>query len=487
MRNWEGKGYLKLRPEKLKWSPFLVVKSGAGLEGEVGAGEAGGEEGEGLVKMKKTEAMGATGITGDALDLAPLKTNGLSLHIGAHSRGSNTPLSLFDDDNVVSAAEMEVLPELSLSTPAPKLTPRGARSRARGKDDGDEPTSFDGGGRTTRSSDTPTPNTSRVSGTVSEQDPDASPTQVPGRKRTKVQASDVNDNKARRGSKNNGVVHSEVEDDDNFDTQSRTTRTRSSMKSKKQKCLVIEDDTETKEEEEEPRVNVNGNAEIIVEKPRTGFATQPRVRGRFVKMSDVVSSPPPPPVTPIRAKPKQSRNRATAVPVASGDTGTPVSQGELQSVNGRRLGSPRKRRRVGSSSELDIDIEYPVASLPLPSDEAPAPQESSSSEEATAATSLLSLLHSNPPVVFNGVDQDQDDDDDANVKVEDGTTSRHSIPSDVTLFSGAVEKVDDHEQMDVDVSLLDAVDEDISLHDADADGSTEDDGEYDIDDGDIDQ
>ncbi|GAW07781.1 histone acetyltransferase mst2 [Lentinula edodes] len=94
MQNWEAKGYLKLRAEKLKWSPFLLVRAGA--EGEFGV-------------VKKTEAKEAVG-TGPFISdnrLTALTTNGLSIEEGSASRGTDTPLSLFDDDNVVNAAEME--------------------------------------------------------------------------------------------------------------------------------------------------------------------------------------------------------------------------------------------------------------------------------------------------------------------------------------------------------------------------------------------
>ncbi|KAJ3828458.1 hypothetical protein EV361DRAFT_802692 [Lentinula raphanica] len=364
LQNWEAKGYLKLRAEKLKWSPFLVVRSGAGEE--VGV-------------VKKTEAKGAvtTGVSAEG-------ENSLAALIANMERGSggvDTPLSLFDDDNVVDAKEMMV-PDLSKS-PAQSPSP---------------------------------------------QSPDfASSSQVFPNDRKSILFS--------------GTSASDRE---------------SSPSTRRRKNRLVSS-------------NASGTEDMDV----TPFAASPSPCTSIdnkLKQSDTTL---PIPLTNGR----QLRHRLTT-PNDSHAPADGLLGGEER--NGRRSGSTRKRRRVDSSPETDAHSESPVAVSILSNTDSmedesrgDANLEGPGSEEATAATSLLSLLHSKP-VVFNGDGVDMGHGTHYKIKVEDTDMgSRHSIPSDVTVFgsdtqSARVNKGDEQ----IDVGMVDGQGEEDD--DLDADGSVDD-------------
>ncbi|KAI0329070.1 hypothetical protein GY45DRAFT_920930 [Cubamyces sp. BRFM 1775] len=90
LARWESKGYLKLKPEKLKWSPFILSRAKKT------------QDTDGITGAKSTE--GASG------DFLPYDTREATEAIDADSSGearepadkTRTPaFSLFDDDNVV--------------------------------------------------------------------------------------------------------------------------------------------------------------------------------------------------------------------------------------------------------------------------------------------------------------------------------------------------------------------------------------------------
>ncbi|KAJ3811328.1 hypothetical protein EV368DRAFT_40823 [Lentinula lateritia] len=384
MRTWEAKGYLKLRAEKLKWSPFLLIRAGA--EGEFGV-------------VKKTEAKEAVGTGAFISDnrLTVLTTNGLSMGEGSASGGTDTPLSLFDDDNVVNAAEMEAsnLSKSSAQSPQSTLSekpPLNGRRRVLSK----------------RNS---TP------------ERDSSPSPRHRRKRANVSTATL----TRQSSKHSSVASPP------------------------------------------PIISVDD--------------------GLMLEGTELVSA----------TRPRQPRNRAVAV--ASDDSGDfltgPVS--DEPQVNGRKPGKSRQRKQVESIPEHNVHSESPVSvSNPSITDsmedlfgDGDAGLEGSESVEATAATSLLSLLHSKP-AVFAALNGDATVDvkhasqskefQDYDVKVEDTDAgSRHSIPSDITVFGSDTQSVRVVTKYDerVDVEMVDAQGGEDG--DLDADGSV-DDGEYDIDD-----
>jgi MOZ/SAS family len=83
LATWEAKGYLKLKPEKLKWSPFL------------------------LARMKKTEGLQTLVTESSAIvepvtsDITPVITNGLAT---PQSVARQPSVSIFDDNAVVSGS-----------------------------------------------------------------------------------------------------------------------------------------------------------------------------------------------------------------------------------------------------------------------------------------------------------------------------------------------------------------------------------------------
>ncbi|KAJ3784655.1 hypothetical protein GGU10DRAFT_271005 [Lentinula aff. detonsa] len=379
LQNWEAKGYLRLRAEKLKWSPFLLVRTGAGQVGIV----------------KKTEAKEAVG-TGTSAE-----ENGLSALMVA-SRETDTPLSLFDDDNVVNAAEMEVL---DLSEPSAKYP----SSQSLESPSSEQP--FTNG--RTRSPGTLTPFKRD-----STSDRELSPSLRHGKNRinesftsSTLPPSDLVKRVTKRSSKNSSA-------------------------GTPQPCTSVDNKLK------QPEVTLPA----LAMKSR-----QLRDDDGWVSLEDTV-------------------------------------QGEVNG-NGRRSRSPRKRRRVGSSPEVQSDSHVSV-SIPCTTDsmedggDGDEVLEGSESEEATAATSLLSLLHSKP-VVSVGLNGDAAGADmghgpqpntkfhEYDIKVEDTDVgSRHSIPSDVTVLgsdtqSVTVTKVD--EKLDVEMVDVQGGDEDL-----DADGSVDD-------------
>jgi len=110
LEKWEKKGYLKVKPEKLKWSPFLLARNGS-VNGS-GDGEENG--------VMKTEAKGAVGV--DELVSKKEKergeeSGGREKEPEAQIGESDTPFSLFDDDDQVVSADDE-LPNLAEPCPA---------------------------------------------------------------------------------------------------------------------------------------------------------------------------------------------------------------------------------------------------------------------------------------------------------------------------------------------------------------------------------
>ncbi|KAJ4480048.1 hypothetical protein J3R30DRAFT_3288344 [Lentinula aciculospora] len=375
LQKWEAKGYLKLRAEKLKWSPFLLIR--AGPTGEVGV-------------VKKTEAKEAVG-TG-----ASTNTNGLTalttMEVNGASRGFDTPLSLFDDDNVLNAAEMEVS-DLSKS-PAQSvfLSPLELPSY-------EQPSLND----RTGPSDNPTP--SKADSTT---DRELSPAL-----------------RHRKG-------------------------------------------------------RLNGS--------NSNSATITCSTGEIIADDDGL-------IEPEGALPKLKPLRNRAVAVASDDSGVfsggPIPE-ELK-VIGRRSRSPRKQGRVENSADTDIQSVSPVfVSIPSATDsleddddKGDAILKGSESEEATAATSLLSLLHSKPVVfaasnggagadIGHGSQLNAQTQDDYDIKVEDlDVGSRHSIPSDVTVSGSDTHpaRIENKVDEQIDVEMVDVQEEDGDL---DADGSVDD-------------
>ncbi|KAJ3913826.1 hypothetical protein F5877DRAFT_51616 [Lentinula edodes] len=379
MQNWEAKGYLKLRAEKLKWSPFLLVRAGA--EGEFGV-------------VKKTEAKEAVG-TGPFISdnrLTALTTNGLSIEEGSASRGTDTPLSLFDDDNVVNAAEME----------ASNLSKSSAQS---------------------------------PQSTLSNKPP------LNGRRRM-------------LSKRNSTPEQAEV-----------VLGRRSISRSSRQVSTLVK------------RVTRQSSKHSSVASPPPIIS----VDDEFMQLEGTELVP--------ATRPRQLRNFAVAV--ASDDSGDflagPVSD-ELQ-VNGRKPGKPQQRKQVESVPEHNVHSESPVSvSNPSITDsmedlfgDGDASLKGSESVEATAATSLLSLLHSKP-VVFAALNGDATVDmkhasqskelQDYDVKVEDiDAGSRHSIPSDITVFGSDTQsvRVVTKDDEGVDVEMVDAQGGEDG--DLDADGS----------------
>ncbi|KAJ3990185.1 hypothetical protein F5890DRAFT_1399391 [Lentinula detonsa] len=369
LQNWEAKGYLRLRAEKLKWSPFLLVRTGAGQVGIV----------------KKTEAKEAVG-TGTSAE-----ENGLSALMAA-SRETDTPLSLFDDDNVVNAAEMEVL---DLSEPSAKYP------SSQPLESSEQP--FTNG--RTRSPGTLTP--------------------------------------FKRDSTSDRELSPSLRHGKNSINESNP----------------IEDGADASSEN-----NILAGVNLLVEVS----ADQRRGKIGRTQIKDEDENY-------LRAE----RDRSNEKDVEE-TTHLLITQSQK---------SPRKRRRVGSSPEVQSDSHVSV-SIPSTTDsmedggDGDEVLEGSESEEATAATSLLSLLHSKP-VVSVGLNGDAAGADmghgpqpnskfhEYDIKVEDTDVgSRHSIPSDVTVLgsdtqSVTVTKVD--EKLDVEMVDVQGGDEDL-----DADGSVDD-------------
>ncbi|KAJ3995087.1 hypothetical protein F5050DRAFT_1769833 [Lentinula boryana] len=534
LQNWEAKGYLRLRAEKLKWSPFLLVRTGVGQVGIV----------------KKTEAKEAVG-TGTSAE-----ENGLSALMVA-SRETDTPLSLFDDDNVVNAAEMEVL---DLSEPSAKYP----SSQSLESPSSEQP--FQNG--RTRSPGTLTPFKRD-----STSDRELSPSLRHGENRVNEsnlivtatcstrdaiadEAGSVEISELQFVPTRNSVSDSGSEafylsgrnpKEDGADTSSEnnilagvnllvevpaTPRRgkigRTQIKDEDENYLRAEHDRSNEKDvevdgEQVGHRDMQGNyaspdcvdAEVAeVEYVLASDSKQRSFTSSTLPPSDLVkrvtrrssknsSAGTPQPCTSVESKPKQPEVTLPALAMKSRqlrDDDDWVSledtvQGEVNG-NGRRSRSPRKRRRVGSSPEVESDSHVSV-SIPCTTDsmedggDGDEVLEGSESEEATAATSLLSLLHSKP-VVSVGLNGDAAGADmghgpqpnikfqDYDIKVEDTDVgSRHSIPSDVTVLgsdtqSVTVTKVD--EKLDVEMVDVQGGDEDL-----DADGSV-DDGEYDIDD-----
>ncbi|KAI1797303.1 hypothetical protein LXA43DRAFT_1089180 [Ganoderma leucocontextum] len=99
---WEAKGYLKLRPEKLKWSPFI------------------------LSRAHKTQSSEADGEIGkDDAEIPPSESNGITMNGVEVAKMRSPAFALFDDDNV------EVVRASASRDPVPSETTDADRSRAR--------------------------------------------------------------------------------------------------------------------------------------------------------------------------------------------------------------------------------------------------------------------------------------------------------------------------------------------------------------------
>lgn len=534
MQNWEAKGYLKLRAEKLKWSPFLLVRAGA--EGEFGV-------------VKKTEAKEAVE-TGEFIGdnrLTALTTNGLSIEEGSASRGTDTPLSLFDDDNVVNAAEMDASHLSKSSAQSPQSTssekpPLNGRRRLLSKRNSTPERGLSPSPRHRRKRANVSTATCGTGDVIAQEDSSVEilvPQLVPTRNlepSSTLEALDAS----------NKIHQEDVLDDpseiDNLAGADMpvgpSTLQRISKMSKQNEKYIkdeIDNGSERKEgnvrldeksvEAEESAVEVRHwdpqrkcspadcmdieeaiEAEVLPGRRSTSRSSRQvstlvkRVTRQSSKHSSVDEELMQLEGTELvpATRPRQLRNRAVAV--ASDDSGDfsagPVPD-ELQ-VNGRKPGKPQQRKQVDSVPEHNMHSESPVSvSDPSTTDsmedlfgDGDASFEGSDSVEATAATSLLSLLHSKP-VVFAALNGDATVDmkiasqskelPDYDVKVEDTDAgSRHSIPSDITVFGSDTQSVrvatKDDER--VDVEMVDAQGGEDG--DLDADGSV-DDGEYDID------
>lgn len=78
LTRWEAKGYLKLRPEKLKWSPFILSRAH---------------------KTQSSEAEGEAGK--DDAEIPPSENNGITMEDGVEiNKTRSLAFALFDDDNV---------------------------------------------------------------------------------------------------------------------------------------------------------------------------------------------------------------------------------------------------------------------------------------------------------------------------------------------------------------------------------------------------
>ncbi|KAM5538485.1 hypothetical protein V8D89_007818 [Ganoderma adspersum] len=102
LTRWEAKGYLKLRPEKLKWSPFI------------------------LSRAHKTQSSEADGEVGkDDAEIPPSESNGVTMEDGVEvNKTRSLAFALFDDDNV------EVVRASTSRDPVPSETTDADRSRA---------------------------------------------------------------------------------------------------------------------------------------------------------------------------------------------------------------------------------------------------------------------------------------------------------------------------------------------------------------------
>ncbi|KAF5392151.1 hypothetical protein D9757_001493 [Collybiopsis confluens] len=507
MTNWEQKGYLRLRGEKLKWSPFLLVKAGAG--GEVGV-------------VKKTEAKGAvgTGGGGGETKLSALETNGLLLEGALRPETETpTPLSLFDDDDVVNAAEME-LPNLSTvligqSTKTDNATLANGRVSDSVRNASlEEPDSPSPNGRKRRTKDRNASVTSRsdsleviVNGSNTAEEPAmaSSPHLISvGSLESSTDSSEV---VHLFGAEIKNDEEEEEEEPDKPVVLATKRKGRPSKKGKKQGKGIKEGNQRLEED------GVGGDVEDDAYGDGSELTVAPakipitRLRTRSSQKSSTSSSPfllVDSPISTTLPWPRQLRTRTISADDIGLLPGTPV-RGELKktgSVNGRRLASQRKRRRVESSPEMELDLvseSVPVSVSAMPVGD------TSDTEEATAATSLLSLLHSEP-VVFQSNGDNHAYEQEAHrtegdlerglVKVEGEDTGysemnvvgRHIIPSDVTVFGNDMQAVGVtlEKQMDVDVDMANAsltVQQEDEDGDPDADGSADsDDGEYDIDD-----
>jgi hypothetical protein len=93
---WEGKGYLRLKPEKLKWSPFL------------------------LARMKKTDTIEATEMTGLATSGEQAQEHSAILVNGTSSNDHGAHSLFADDGTPVDPVNSVTLPHVQLVAQAPE-------------------------------------------------------------------------------------------------------------------------------------------------------------------------------------------------------------------------------------------------------------------------------------------------------------------------------------------------------------------------------
>ncbi|KAI0925909.1 hypothetical protein AcV5_008515 [Taiwanofungus camphoratus] len=120
---WEAKGYLRLRPEKLKWSPFIVARTRKSEQ--LPSGEA--ENGQPGDKLEhRTKAGLDTTPVPDTAPATPRPDKTVGARAISVSNTKSPAFSLFDDDVAVTPASKEtpsrVLPETVLAR-SPSVIP----------------------------------------------------------------------------------------------------------------------------------------------------------------------------------------------------------------------------------------------------------------------------------------------------------------------------------------------------------------------------
>ena len=120
MRDWEGKGYLRLRPEKLQWTPYAIVKGGPGASAATGLGLPGSM----AAAANGALVGGVGGVMGGEGEVPAVKE---AKEMNGTSEGGSSVANLFSspaDGDVDADAEGEDDDEEDLELPSARMRTR---------------------------------------------------------------------------------------------------------------------------------------------------------------------------------------------------------------------------------------------------------------------------------------------------------------------------------------------------------------------------